>query len=155
MRLLFLTLCLFTFSYAQAATVYLTRHYEKTSEPKPGLTAQGQARAQALQAYFSDKPLARIYSTSYRRTLETATPVSRAKGLGITPYPGNDLAGLAAALRKLDQPVLVVGHSNTTPQLIALLGGPEFEIEENDYGTLYKLEINAEGTTMTQAVISQ
>ncbi|AGH47630.1 hypothetical protein C427_5536 [Paraglaciecola psychrophila 170] len=34
----------------------------------------------------------------------------------------------------------MVGHSNTTPQILSLMGGEYINIEESDYGVVYKLQ---------------
>jgi broad specificity phosphatase PhoE len=52
------------------------------------------------------------------------------------------LDAFALQLKNLNEDVVVVGHSNTTPALIALLGGPKITIEESDYGTLFILTLS-------------
>lgn len=154
MRTMIFTLSLIFTFYSHASTIYLTRHYEKTKQPNPALTVDGKKRAEALAHYLSDKSLLQIYSTSYKRTLETSTPLSEKIGVGITVYPANDLTSLANRIRDTDHNLIIVGHSNTTPELIELLGGPSVTIEESDYGTLYELTIDDAGTTMTETVIT-
>lgn len=154
MRTMLFTLCLVFSFYSGATTIYLTRHYEKTKPPMPSLTTKGKKRAEALAHYLSDKSLQQIYSTSYKRTLETSTPLSERIGVDITVYPADDLPSLAKKVRHADHNLIIVGHSNTTPQLIELLGGPSVTIEESDYGTLYELTITEAGTTMTETVIA-
>ena len=154
MRTMLLSLCLVLTLHSHASTVYLTRHYEKTDQPKPSLTTNGKKRAKALAEYLSDKSLQTIYSTDYKRTLETSRPLSEQTGIKISLYPANDLSALAEKLRNNSNNVLVVGHSNTTPRLIELMGGPSVIIEESDYGTLYELTIEEAGTTMKETLIS-
>jgi hypothetical protein len=57
--------------------------------------------------------------------------------------------GLAQSLKQDGKRFLVVGHSNTTTELVTLLGGdPGTEIEESsEYDRLYILTINASGVT--------
>ena len=115
------------------------RHFEKRTGDNPSLTEKGQARAEALAAFFSDKPLNHIYSTHYNRTLETATPVATLKKLSIEEYDPRKLDELSTKLKTLEH-VLVVGHSNTTPQISHMMGADEFKIAENDYGVVYILQ---------------
>ncbi len=133
---------------AQAGTVYLTRHYEKAKGDDPSLTADGAARASQLAAYFTTTPLQHIYSTSYRRTQETVAPLAQQQGLTVEDYDPSDLSAFADLLRQQTGFVLVSGHSNTTPVLIQLLGGPDVSIGEDDYGTLYILKTDDQGTVM-------
>ena len=60
-------------------------------------------------------------------------------------YDPSDLEGLAAQLlANPNQTLLVVGHSNTTPQLAEALGGdggtPIYE--KSEYGRLYVVDLN-------------
>jgi broad specificity phosphatase PhoE len=145
------SICLLVFStlgFAQQQTWYLVRHFEKQLASDPSLTETGKARSQALAAYFADKPLQQIYSTNYQRTMQTANPVAAQKALPIQPYDPNDLAGFAKQVADLNH-VLVVGHSNTTPELLSLMGGDKITMTELDYGTVYILH-KEDGVYQTQ-----
>ena len=65
-------------SSAQAETVLiLIRHGEKVDESQDAdLNDAGQARAHALAAMLKDAGIQAIYSTDYRRTLETVKPTA-------------------------------------------------------------------------------
>jgi broad specificity phosphatase PhoE len=130
-----------TLSYAEQQTWYLVRHFEKQAGDNPSLTAIGKTRAKALAEFFTDKALNKVYSSNYNRTLETASPVAVLKSLEIKIYEPQNLAELVSELQTQDH-VLVVGHSNTTPELLALMGGGSITIEETEYGTLYVLKSN-------------
>jgi broad specificity phosphatase PhoE len=132
-------LALSNFSFAEQQTWYFVRHFEKQLGDNPSLTETGSARAAALAVFFSDKPLKHVYSTDYYRTLETAAPVTALKNLSMQLYNPRNLAEFAAHITPLDQ-VLVVGHSNTTPQILRLMGGEDTYIEEGDFGVIYRLQ---------------
>lgn len=125
------------------AVVYLTRHAEKLAVGKdPKLSDKGQQRAQALALKLVDVELDSIYSTDYQRTQMTAQPVAASKGLEVTSY-NLPIKLLAAKILKLHDKdnVLVVGHSNTTPELIAALGiETPIVIEHHQYGDLFIIE---------------
>lgn len=145
------------------AIVYLVRHAEKEAEPAadPPLTEEGQARARALAHVLSDAGLTRIWSSDYVRTRDTAAPVAEAAGLEVQLYDPSNLPFFATALREEirtaeqeergGQRILVVGHSNTTPALAALLGGEPGEpiYEPTEYDRLYVLVIGPDGATTT------
>jgi len=125
------------------ATYYLVRHAEKTTEkPDPALTQAGEKRAQNLAARLENVPLTKIYSSNYKRTRDTAAPVAAVKGLNIVLYDPSDLEGFSKNLLSETGHILVVGHSNTTPNLSGLLGGKTGEpiLEASEYDRFYILK---------------
>lgn len=107
-----------------SAQVYVTRHADTPAgERDPALTAAGTARAEALAAWFRGKRLRAIYVTDYKRTRATAAPLATARRLTPVVYDPADTPALVAKVRALRGPVLVVGHSNTVPEIVAGLGG--------------------------------
>lgn len=138
----FLGLCFLaisTMSFAEPQTWYFVRHFEKQLGDDPSLTKTGKARAEALTAFFSDKPLNHVYSTDYNRTRETAAAVAAQKSVDLQSYDPRNLVEFATQIKTLNH-VLVVGHSNTTPELLRLMGGQDINIEESDYGVVYMLQ---------------
>ncbi len=136
-----------------ATTVYLVRHAEKAKDGtrNPNLTEAGKARAQAIANELKDKNISTIYSTDYKRTQQTAQPLAEALGLEIISYhPGNleDLKNKILKEHIYGEGILVVGHSNTTPDLANLIiGHQQFEsIDESDYNNLFKIEIQYSGS---------
>lgn len=125
------------------AVVFLVRHAEKADDgtADPPLTPEGRRRAGALAGELADAGLDRVYSTDYRRTRETAAPVVAAAGAPLELYDPGDLETMARRLRERAGRSLVVGHSNTTPTLVELLGGePGPPIGEAwEYDRLYVL----------------
>lgn len=132
-----------------APLVLLVRHAEKASEPvdDPPLTAAGTERAQALATALRDAGVTTIITTQLRRTRDTAQPLAGARGLTPEVVPvrweeiGEHAAAVAAAVRKhAGGAVLVVGHGNTIPAIIAALGGPRLpEICASVYADLFVL----------------
>lgn len=134
-------------SSSSTTTIYLVRHAEKQAGDNPGLTPDGYRRASALADRLVDSGLLAVYATDTRRARETAAPVAEATGLAISLYDPRALDTFATALRDTPGAVLVVGHSNTTPQLVALLGGdPGTPIDEaTEFDRIYVLEIFEDG----------
>jgi broad specificity phosphatase PhoE len=104
-------------------TLYLVRHAEKLVNDgnDPALSDAGIARAEQLAIWLQDKNLRDIWSSDYRRSRDTAGPLVSRLGLGLTLYDPHDLPALARDLRENRRNALVVGHSNTTPELARLL----------------------------------
>jgi broad specificity phosphatase PhoE len=69
-----------------------------------------------------DAGIRAVFVTEYKRTQETAAPL--AKALGITPsvITSKDQEGLIARIKASAGNVLVVGHSNSVPEVIKRLG---------------------------------
>jgi len=125
------------------AVYYLVRHAEKTKDKNdPALTQAGAKRAQDLTTLLKGVPLTKIYSSDYRRTRDTAAPVAAAKSLEVVIYNPRDLEGLSKKLLAETGHILVVGHSNTTPDLSQLLGGEAGKpiVEATEYDRLYTLK---------------
>ena len=118
---------------------YVLRHFDKAdSSGDPGLSAEGQRKAQALSTMFGDRPPAVIYVTNTRRARETAAPIAARLQIEPRIYDPRDTAGLVSDLQKDPNPALIVGHSNTVPEIVAALGGQRpAPIADTDYGTVY------------------
>ena len=104
-------------------TLYLVRHAEKQSigSRDPALTEIGKNRSEQLAVWFQDKGIMEIWSSDYKRTRDTAKPLVTGLGLELSIYDPRNLPGLVKKLRHQQQTALIVGHSNTTPELTRLL----------------------------------
>ena len=132
---------------ATSTTVVLIRHAEKqlNAGADPALSEAGEARAALLARMFGTNTrlgrLDAIYVSPTRRSQETAAPLSERLKLAVTVGPENDPRLLAHRVLREHQGghILIVGHSNTIPQIVeALTGrGPVAAIEDEEYGTMY------------------
>jgi broad specificity phosphatase PhoE len=128
---------------AQPPVIFLVRHAERaaTSGRVPsdtGLSAPGHERAEALARTLKDAQITAIYTTEYKRTRETAGPIARSLGMQPEVIPADDLRGLIAKLKASRGNVLVVGHSNTLPQIISALGASSrVAVSESEYDNLF------------------
>ena len=106
----FLLLFIFTFGLLSSCksdkttTYYLIRHAEKdrtdTINRNPDLNKKGQERAKNWANYFKNIDLEAVYSTKYKRTMQTAKRSADSKGLEIQNYDPKkmyDVAGLNAS----------------------------------------------------------
>ena len=147
-KLSFILLISFTFSDLLMAetTVYLSRHAEKMAIGNdPELTDTGHSRANNIAQQLSNVGITHIFSTDYNRTRQTATPLAEKLDLKITSYDPRQLVEFAQQLKAIEGKILVVGHSNTTPELTHLLSGQQIDkISENEYDNLFQVIINQE-----------
>lgn len=112
---------------AEPSLVIVVRHAERApgGGGDPGLSPEGQRRAQALAERLAASGLNGIVTTQYLRTQETAQPAAQRFGLQplvITARRGEGAAHVPevlAAIRRMTGVVLVVGHSNTVADIVA------------------------------------
>jgi broad specificity phosphatase PhoE len=141
-----------------ARTVFLVRHAERAAgmSAEVGLSEAGRCRAEVLAQMLArcraevlaqmlaDVGVKSIFATEVARTQQTAEPT--AKNLHLKPevVPAKDVAGLVKKVHTAasNGPVLVVGHSNTVPDIVSRLGGGAVPpIGDAEYDRLYVLTL--------------
>ena len=132
-------------SSAQAKVFYLVRHAEKLEGNDPSLSAQGKLRAIRLASVLSSTPLAKVYTTDYKRTRETALAVAKDQQLAPNLYDPSDLNSTAEILRQQQGHILVIGHSNTTTALAEQLGAEKQPAinDATEFDRLYIITLDA------------
>ena len=128
------------------------RHAEKQKQgPDPALSKAGLRRVRALAHALKDAAIEHVHSSDYARTRETATPIAKMVGREVELYDPRELPALVDKLMKSGGRHLVVGHSNTTPAAVALLGGEAGEpiVEKSEYDRLYLLTVGDDGKPLT------
>ena len=140
--------------------IFLVRHAERadtaagqTAAPAhgmmandPPLSAAGERRAARLAAMLAASGVKQIFTTEYKRTRQTAAPL--AERLKLTPVmsAARDPEPLVSQVTKARGNVLIVGHSNTVPDLLKKLGVAEaVTIGDNDYDDLFVVVRDAAG----------
>ncbi len=139
---------------ASSTTILLVRHAERApGDGDVAISAAGEVRARALRDALAGRRIARIVTTEWRRTQQTAAPLAAAQG--VTPEvvratsrdAAADARALALRLRTeaRGQTVVVVGHSNTVPAMLAaLLGRPVADFASGDYDGLYEVVLDGD-----------
>ena len=142
--------------YAQKeeiTTYYLIRHAEKVRTDKtnknPDLNERGFQRAEnwkkVLQHIFFDA----IYSTDYKRTLNTVNPISKKFNLSPIIYNPAKVDFELFQTENKGKNVLIVGHSNTIPQFVnALIHQQKYlEIDDDECSHLYIVTVKGKEIT--------
>lgn len=127
-----------------STTMIVLRHADRPTTGEDALTAAGLVRAQALAHAGAKAGVAAVYHSDTIRTRDTATPLATALGLTPVVYPPSDVAGVVSQVfaDHRGETVVVVGHSNTVPQIIEQAGGPTLpEIDETEFDNLFVLTI--------------
>lgn len=122
--------------------VFLVRHAERaqsmsSSGADSGLSDVGRARAISLATLLKDAGIIAIFTTEFKRARETAAPLANSLGIAPTAVRSNDLKGLIPRLRRTTGNVLVVGHSDTLPEVMTDLGLSRVYVGEDDYDNLF------------------
>jgi phosphohistidine phosphatase SixA len=150
--IVFLALAFWYWNSATTTTIVLIRHAEKqvgaTSDAP--LAPDGEIRAARLARMFGDASefgrVQKIYVTDTRRTQQTAAGI--AQRLDLTPEiltartSSSDLAGRVLRENRGGR-ALVVGHSNTVPEIVAQLTGRDDvpPMGDEEFDTLYVVTV--------------
>ena len=142
-------------------TVFLIRHAEREDEPRqdPPLSKVGITRSEALARLLSSAGIKAIFTSQYTRTKQTAEPLATKLGLTVTPFtlktnPSNPRQiteeSTAEVTNKIlehaGQSVLVIGHSNSIPDVVKMLGGDVVPtIDEKKFDDLFIVNVYARG----------
>ncbi len=147
------------FESQATTTIIFFRHAEQTShdEADPPLSEAGQRRVAELTRQLVDADVVAgidaIYSTPYIRSLETARPLADRLDLPINTYSADDTEEILDTILKKHKGkiILVIGHSNTLPVLIANLGASKKVpvIAQNEFDNIYVISIPWFGKTKT------
>jgi broad specificity phosphatase PhoE len=150
--ILVLAAAVFYWNAATTTTIVLVRHAEKqigTISDAP-LSPQGEIRAARLAQMFGDAEafgrVKQIYVTDTHRTQQTAAGL--AQRLGVTPVIVEGRTSASELARRVLREnrgglAIVVGHSNTVPQIVAELGDVDSvpAIGDEEFDTMYVVTV--------------
>jgi broad specificity phosphatase PhoE len=145
-----LTCVVWVWATADSTTVIVVRHAEKALDggADPPLTPAGEARAASLARMFGDVPknmrIDAIYVSAALRNRLTAAPLAARLELVPVVAPP-DPRGLARRVLRehAGGRVLIVGHSDTVPDIVEALSGVEDvpPMGDQEYDTLYLVSV--------------
>jgi len=139
---------------------YFIRHAEKdrsdSTNKNPSLTIQGLERANKWALFFKDKNIAAVYSTNYKRTQQTALPIAKEQNLEIISYTAKELISEKFIANNKGKNIVIVGHSNTTPELVnRLLGEKKYEdIADRENNNVFIVTLNKNKTTAKRVKVN-
>ena len=142
-------------------TVILIRHAEKGTDPPadPPLSEAGRARAKELARVLAGVGVKGIYTSQFLRATQTAEPLAAQLGLKATPLnvsvkPSSPTEvteqSVQDIVKRVEQhageAVLVIGHSNSVPDVIRALGGDSVPtIDEKKFDDMFVVTVYARG----------
>ena len=117
---------------------------EKETGKDPVLTIAGRQRAGDLMRKLKHKHIRRIYVTQYLRTQMTADSMRIQLGIDTVHYvadtTGEDLVKKIFQHGDTRNSILVIGHTNTLPQIIRKLGVmnfPKGNLPDEEFDNLF------------------
>tara|TARA_A100001015_G_scaffold316383_1_gene430509 strand:+ start:3501 stop:3995 length:495 start_codon:yes stop_codon:yes gene_type:complete len=130
-------------------TFVLVRHAEKaTDDPKdPSLTAEGDQRAMDLMEMFKLEEVEAIYSTPFKRTINTVKPLADLQQVEVKEYNPFDKGFLGWVVENSSGTVFISGHSNTIPFMVnELIGEDRFEqLDDSEYNKIFVVTLTQLG----------
>jgi phosphohistidine phosphatase SixA len=145
----------------KVTTVFLMRHAEKADAPPedPPLSEKGNLRAQELTRMLEGAGVKAIYTSQFLRAKQTGETLAKKLGVPVNPVslkmsPSNPRQvseqSIAEIVNKIYEragdTALVVGHSNTVPEVIRMLGGDHVpKIDEKKFDDLFIVTVYAKG----------
>lgn len=126
----------------EVITVVVVRHAERAND---SLTADGEKRAETLARLLGNPGISAIFSTKYTRTIETVNNTAERLGINIQFYTSPTVVADMIKSEYAGKAVLVVGHSNTVPQIIGVLGVSSAPPINNEFNNLFIVTIRPDG----------
>ena len=135
-------------TFAQQETgitkIFIVRHAEKETGNNPVLTAAGNARAGDLMQRLKDEGIQKIYVSQYKRTQNTGDSLRLQLKIDTVHYITDTLCdNLVNSIMEhsdFGKTILIIGHSNTLPQIIRKLGVTDYpygDIPDNEFDNLF------------------
>jgi broad specificity phosphatase PhoE len=141
-----IALVIWLLASASTTTIIVMRHAEKAALPAedPPLSMAGEGRAQELAHILGEAPadfrIQGIFVSEFRRTQDTVRPLANRLGVPVIVVPAADISLVAERARNEYRGgrVLIVGHSNTVPEIVDKLSGHKVPpMAESEYGVVY------------------
>jgi broad specificity phosphatase PhoE len=149
MRFLILFAVVACSAFAQnSGTIFIVRHAERESAAKDApLSDLGRARANCLASTLHRSGITDILTSEFQRTQMTAAPLAESAKLPLATIPAADSSKLAADAKAAAAHgnVLIVAHSNTIPEILALLGTARVAVADDEFDSLFIVTLGTSG----------
>ena len=126
-----------------SSTFYLVRHAERLDSSKDSVLSEaGQARANLLKDILIREGIDAVYATKYKRTQLTGKPLADALGKEVIIYGTDNTPQFVERMKKQkNKDYLIVGHSNTVPEMVLYFTGDTVHIGHGDYDNLFVVKM--------------
>lgn len=138
-------------SASDMTQIYVLRHTEKSSydESDPDLSEYGVDHAKYWKSVLQHIKFDRIYTTDFKRNIKTAAIISKDSGVKTEIYHPMSFEVLKFINKIKGQKVLIIGHSNTIPDMVnRIIGESKYPpMNHKNYNTLHLVTIDKNGDT--------
>lgn len=138
-------------SLSDVTQIYIIRHTEKTSDTaeNPDLSAAGIERAQYWKKVLQHIQFDQVFTTEFKRNIQTAELISNDSSVKPELYHPMSFDILRFINLIKGQKVLIIGHSNTIPDMVnRLIDETKYPpMSHKNYNVLYLVTINKNGDT--------
>ena len=126
--------------------LFILRHTEK-QEPDaedPQLSEQGIKRAQYWARVLQDVQFDAVYTTNFKRNIQTANLVTAGRDVELKIYYPMSFDVKQFLQQEQGKRILIIGHSNTIPDMVNRLVGSNEEppMSHQNYNLLYIVNID-------------
>jgi len=137
---------------------YFVRHAETVGDGKivnPDLSITGRARAEKWVTYFKEKKIDSIFTTNFKRTLQTIIPVAKSKGITPIYYNPSDIDYANFIKQNKGKNILIVGHSNTTPNFVnKLIGSMKYsQMVDENHSDIFKVIVGNNNNAVEEVFV--
>ena len=126
-------------------TLVVVRHADKIDDSHDAvLSPTGEAQAKRLAHVLKDLGISAIYTTQFKRTIQTATPLAELLKVKLLAYEQTDVDGVVKEIQRKHpkEVVMVVGHRSTVPRVLKQFGASEpVALGSSEYDSLFVLTL--------------
>ncbi|HEX2522324.1 MAG TPA: phosphoglycerate mutase family protein [Terriglobia bacterium] len=126
-------------------TIVVVRHADKIDDSDDAvLSPTGETQAKRLGHVLKDVGITAIYTSQFKRTIQTATPLAHLLKIKPFTYEQTDIDGVVKEIRRkhAKEIVMVVGHRSTVPRILKQFGALEpVALGSSEYDSLFILTL--------------
>lgn len=132
--------------------IVVVRHADKIDNSDDAiLSPTGEVQARRLARVLKDLKISAIYTTQFRRTIQTAAPLANFLKINPFAYEQTDIDGVVKQIQQKHstEVVMIVGHRSTVPKILQKFGAVEpVALGSSEYDSLFILTLPS-GTSPT------
>ena len=132
--------------------IYILRHTEKADDSADSVLSQaGIERAKYWKKVLQHTEFDQVYTTDFKRNIQTAELIAESSSVKPELYHPMSFEVLKFLKLIEGKKVLIIGHSNTIPDMVnRLIGETRFPpMSHDNYNIMYVVTITPDGTAST------
>ena len=134
MRAILLFMLSFQCLASPTHSIFLSTHAEiKHKVSNPSLSKCGQLRAKQLSTLLTYSNIKGVYSTTDRRTMQTANPTAQQYNIPVKIFTTQLLDSIAITAINENNNILIVGNTDTINFLVEFITKQQVNLPSNNY----------------------